>query len=188
MKGNASSGTESGASQFPKSVSVDAPGSSGDLTGKAKEAAQDIARAAASQASEFASSVGSELSAAADEQKQYGADVMQGFAKAARGAADEMEEQSPTVARYVRRAAASVEELSGTVRSRNMNDLVAAATDTARARPLTFFVGAMAAGFAIARFLKSGTDATGTGASARQSQNRTGDLARRGPESTGRLS
>jgi hypothetical protein len=114
--------------------------------------------------------------------------MMQGFAKAARGAADEMEEQSPTVARYVRRAAASVEELSGTVRSRSMNDLVAAATDTARARPLTFFVGAMAAGFAIARFLKSGTDATGTGASARQTQNRTGDLARRGPESTGRLS
>jgi hypothetical protein len=74
MKGDASRGTETSAFQFQKDVSVDAPGSSGDLTTKAKDAAQDIARAAASQASEFASNVGGELSAAADEQKQHGAD------------------------------------------------------------------------------------------------------------------
>jgi hypothetical protein len=79
MKGDASRGTETGAFQFQKDVSVDAPGSPGRARCGGRRAKAARRR------------------------------LMQGFAKAARGAADEMEEQSPTVARYVRRAAASVE-------------------------------------------------------------------------------
>ena len=55
----------------------------------------------------------------------------------------------------LRGAALSVEGLSDTIRSRNVGELVTAASDTARTHPAAFFVGAMAAGFALSRFVKS---------------------------------
>ena len=126
-----------------------------DLLNKTKETARATAKAFASQASHLAADIADELNQTADEQKDRGADAMRGFAKAVHGAANDLDEQSPTVARYIRKAAESVENLSDTVRSRNVNDLVVAAKDTARAHPTAFFVGAVAAGFALSRFFKS---------------------------------
>lgn len=126
-----------------------------DLVDKAKEAARATAKAFSSQAAELVGNIGSELSETADEQKSRGADAMLGFAKAVRGAASDLDEQSPTVARYIRTAAASVEELSDSIRSRKVTDLITTATDTARTHPTAFFIGAVAAGFALSRFLRS---------------------------------
>jgi hypothetical protein len=126
-----------------------------DVLSKTKDTARATAKALASQASELAGNIGSELTQTADEQKGRGADAMRGFAKALHGAADDLDGQSPGVARYARKAAESVESLSDTVRSRSVNDLVVAAKDTARAHPTAFFVGAVAAGFALSRFFKS---------------------------------
>jgi hypothetical protein len=136
--------------------------SAADLVNQTKETARAAAKALSSQASELASNIGSELSHTADEQKGRGADAMRGFARAVHNAADELDGQSPTVARYIRSAADSVEGLSATIRSRSVNDLVAAATDTARAHPAAFFIGAVAAGFALSRFFKSSSTSPDT--------------------------
>jgi hypothetical protein len=80
---------------------------------------------------------------------------MQGFARAISCAAGELEDQSPTVARYVRDAASQVDSLSSNIRGRSVTELMQAATDLARSQPAVFFAGAMAAGFALSRFLKS---------------------------------
>ena len=130
-------------------------GATADLVDKAKETARATAKAISSQATELAGNIGSELTETAEEQKSYGADAMRGFAKAVLGAANELDGQSPTVARYVRSAAESVEGLSDTIRSRSVRDLITTASDTARTHPAAFFIGAVAAGFALSRFFKS---------------------------------
>jgi hypothetical protein len=61
------------------------------------------------------------------------------------------------MAGYVRDAAERVRDLSNTIEERDLRELLRNATDTARANPVTFFAGAVLAGFAISRFLKSST-------------------------------
>jgi len=125
------------------------------LTKDMKEAAKTATRAVKQQASDFAANVGEELSKTAEDQKARGVEAIQGFAHAINTAAAELENQSPLVARYVRDAVEKVEELSGNISSRDVKQLLKATSDLARAQPLLFLGGAVAAGFALARFLKS---------------------------------
>jgi vacuolar-type H+-ATPase subunit E/Vma4 len=120
-----------------------------------EETAKAASRAAQAQASAFAADVGHELNKAGEAQKARGAEAMQGFARAISSAASELENQSPAVARCVRDAAKQVDSLSSNIRGRSVTELMQAATDLARSQPAVFFAGAMAAGFALSRFLKS---------------------------------
>lgn len=125
------------------------------LSSDLQQAVKATTRAAKAQASEFGADVGHELSRAAEEQKMRGVDAMQVFTRAVDTAAAEFEDHSPMVARYVRDAARQVDGLSNNIRGRSVNDLMQAATDLARQQPALFFAGALAAGFALSRFLKS---------------------------------
>jgi len=107
------------------------------------------------QATEIASAVGDELRATAEDQKLRGVEAMQGFVRAINSAAGELESQSPMVARYVRDAAQTMDGLSKNIRGRSATELMQAASDLARSQPAVFFAGAVAAGFALSRFLKS---------------------------------
>ena len=126
-----------------------------EITEVAKEAARATIRAVSAQASELASNVTGELSATAEMEKDRGAAAMRGFAKAIRTAAGELEGQSPEIARHFRGAAGSVESFSDNLHSRSVGELFSAATDMARKQPAAFFAGAVVAGFALSRFLKS---------------------------------
>jgi hypothetical protein len=125
------------------------------LTKDVKEAAKTATRAVKEQASDFAADIGHELSKTAEDQKARGVEAIQGFVHAINTAATELENQSPLVARYVRDAAEKVEGLSGNISSRDVKQLFKATSDLARAQPLLFLGGAVAAGFALSRFLKS---------------------------------
>jgi hypothetical protein len=144
-----------GGGQQRQATESQSPQRPSDLVEKAKETAHATGKALASQASDLAGHIGSELTETAEQQKGRGAEAMRGFARAVQGAANELDGQSPAVARYFRSAADSVESLSDTIRTRSVKDLVATATDTARTNPAAFFVGAVAAGFVLSRFLKS---------------------------------
>ena len=63
---------------------------------------------------------------------------LKGFAHAIETAAGELESQSPGVARHIRKAARSVEGLSNNLRSRNVDELMHAASDLARSQPAVF--------------------------------------------------
>ena len=130
-------------------------GAAASLTADVKDAAQSLRRAATGQATEFASDVGHELKETAEQQKTRGVDALKGFAHAIETAAGELESQSPGVARHIREAAKSVEGLSNNLRNRSVDELMHAASDLARSQPGVFIVGAVAAGFALSRFLKS---------------------------------
>jgi vacuolar-type H+-ATPase subunit E/Vma4 len=138
-----------------RSLGREASSAASSLKSDLEETAKAASRAAQAQATAFAADVGHEIKEAAEEQKARGAEAMQGFARAISSAASEIENQSPAVARYVRDAAKQVDDLSSNIRGRSVTELMQAATDLARSQPAVFFAGAMAAGFALSRFLKS---------------------------------
>lgn len=131
------------------------PASGPDVVDVAKDAARATFDAVSAQASALAGSVAAELAHSGDEQKQRGVETMRGFAGAVKKAADDVGGQSPAVARQLRVAAEKVETLSDSLRQRNVKELLADASDLARRQPAAFFAGSIAAGFALARFLKS---------------------------------
>ena len=120
-----------------------------------KETAQTAADALRQQATQFAQDVGNELSKTGEAQKTRGADAMRQFARAIDSAGKELESQSPTVARTVHETAQQVVNLSDNLSSRSVNELINSAAQLARTQPALFVGGSLAAGFALARFLKS---------------------------------
>ena len=91
----------------------------------------------------------------ASQQKEAGADRLGDVAGAVHGAARSLEAGMPQMASYVHDAAARLEDAAKTLRTRNVEDLMDDINRFARSQPALFFGGAMLAGFALTRFLKS---------------------------------
>ena len=99
-----------------------------DIAQVAKDTAKAAVEAASAQAAEFVSNVGDELVESAEKQKQQGADAIKGFARAIHRAGEEMDSQSPAVARQFHTAAAHVETLSDAIRNKSVPDLLTSAS------------------------------------------------------------
>jgi hypothetical protein len=132
-----------------------------DIAGAATEAITAAARAVASQASEIVGNVAGQLGSSVDEQKGRGADSLVGFAHAIKTAAAELEGQSPVIARKFRGASDQIERFSGRLRDRRVEDLITDYSNLARTQPVAFFAGALIAGFALSRFIKSSASSAG---------------------------
>jgi hypothetical protein len=91
----------------------------------------------------------------AEDQKNLGAQKMEGVARAVHEAADKIEEQIPRTGEYVHQVAHSLEEASAALRGRSLGDMLSAMEDFARRQPLAFFGAAVLTGFVFTRFLKS---------------------------------
>ncbi|WP_407168656.1 hypothetical protein [Bradyrhizobium sp. ORS 111] len=95
---------------------------------------------------------------AADRKKQAGANQIEQMAQAVHSAADELQQQMPKAAEFVHATASRIEEGAGAVRDGSLRDLMGSFNDFGRKEPLAVFGGAVLAGFAISRFLKSSAD------------------------------
>jgi hypothetical protein len=94
-------------------------------------------------------------SVAAD-QKNAAASGIGGIAHALRTASDDLQGQGqPMFAEYSRHIAEGLESMADSLGRRDVDDLVGSVEDFARARPVAFLGGAVVAGFALARFMKS---------------------------------
>jgi len=91
----------------------------------------------------------------ADEQKNTGASRLDDVARAVHGAADELSGEMPEAAGFVHAAAARLEQGAGLLRDKSPRELVAQVHDFGRRDPLALFGGALVAGFALSRLLKS---------------------------------
>jgi len=91
----------------------------------------------------------------AERQKSLGAEQLGGVARAVHSAAREFESEMPGVAQSVHNAAAKLEDASSSLREQSPEDIVGAIGRFARNQPAAFFGGAILAGFALSRFLKS---------------------------------
>lgn len=145
-----------------QSLPASAEAQARDAADQAKQAARDAAQQtkqaaldAAGQAKQAAMQAREAATSIAQQQKDYGADQMEGLARAAHGAAEQLEDQLPMAANYVHDAAAKLERASATLRERSIEELLGSVTQFARAQPAVLFGGAIIAGFALSRFLKS---------------------------------
>ncbi len=137
----------------------------GDTLDTMKEQAKDAAREVGAQAGTASAAaqrqvgrLGEQMRDAAasllDEQKGRMAAAVQGLADMLRRTADTLErENNATAAHYADRAAAQIDRLSETVRSRPFGEMVTGAEAFARRQPALFIGGAVAAGFVIGRLL-----------------------------------
>ena len=99
------------------------------------------------------------------EQQQAAAGSLGDFAGALRKTAEQMQGgQHQSAARFAQTAASGLEQLSGTLRNRDLDGILRDAEGFARRQPVAFFGAAVLAGFLATRFLKS------SGAGAQQAQ------------------
>ena len=99
----------------------------------------------------------------AEQQKKAGAERVDDMAKAVHGAADELGKQMPEAAKLVHAAASRLEQGADALRDKSLRDLMGSFNDMGRREPLTVFGGALVAGFAISRFLKSSSNSSSRG-------------------------
>jgi hypothetical protein len=102
-----------------------------------------------------AASLKQEVRETAERQKDAGAERLEGLAEAVHGAADQLAGQLPQAAGYVHGAASRIESVSAALRDRSIEDLLQNAGRLARSQPAALFGGAVLAGIALSRFLKS---------------------------------
>jgi hypothetical protein len=130
-----------------------------ELVENARDSATDLAEKAAAQAKrDYVEPARKLARKAAEQQKQASADRIGGFARAAHTAADQLENEMPLAAGYVRDAAGGIERMSEAVRNRSVDELLAGVGNFARTQPAAFLGAMVVAGFALSRFLKSTAD------------------------------
>lgn len=135
-------------------LNVDSPRAStaADRTAGDAPSISDRARSDISRAAETAKVQARRI---ASQQKEAGAERLGEVAGAVHGAARSLEAGMPQMATYVHDAAVRLEDAATTLRTRNLDDIMDDIGRFARAQPALFFGGAMLAGFALTRFLKS---------------------------------
>jgi hypothetical protein len=150
------------------------------LSDTAVETARVMAGTVANQAKSLATNVAQEFGASAEVGVGKGADAIDGVARAIRTAANELDQTSPAIAQSVRSAAGQLEAFTNNIRGKSVGDLMNAAKDLARSQPTYFVAGAVIAGIAISRFIKSSkpTPASTAPANSMPPQTQFGDTRR----------
>ncbi len=94
---------------------------------------------------------------AAEEQKRRAAQAIHGVARSLHDAAGSLNSQEQeSTARYANLAADQLERAASLLQGRSVDDLMSDVERFARRQPVVFLGGALAVGFVMARFLKSG--------------------------------
>jgi hypothetical protein len=133
------------------------------LSDGVKKTAATAAKAVSAESARVAANLTAAVTEADEMEKEQGAEALMGLARAVDDTAKEVDEVSPKLGDYVRRAARKVEDLSEQVSQQRVSDVVEAASELARRRPVAVAAGAgavAAAGLALAGVLRSGKRST----------------------------
>jgi hypothetical protein len=152
----------------PSRVERDRSASS-ELGHQARAAAEDAKHEVGETTQKVAQQVKDQVRASATGQKDAAARQMDGFAHALEAASGDLRERGQDfAAQYVHQAAGGLSRASEAVRERDLDDLIGTVEDFARRQPVAFLGFGLAAGFGLARLMKSSADrrrtsVTGTG-------------------------
>lgn len=91
----------------------------------------------------------------ASQQKDAGAEQLQTAGRAIHGAARELESSMPQIAGYAHDVGQRLENLASDIRSGSIDELMSKLGSLSKDQPALVFGGAILAGFALSRFLKS---------------------------------
>ena len=145
-----------GAQRASSDASGSAPEALRSTAEQVTERIKDKAGEFKQQAKETAHEMRDPARSAVDQQKHAAVGQVEGIAHALRTASDELRDQGqPMVAEYSRYAAEGLESMAQSLDRREVGEFVENIEQFARERPVAFIGGAMVAGFALARFMKS---------------------------------
>jgi len=144
-----------------RATADEARAAAGETAQNLKEQATEAAQAVRAEGEEVLQAARSKAEEAIEQQKAAGAEQGHNLAGAVRRIADDLEDTSPEIARHVRSAAESVDNVASALRERSVGDLVGQMNQFAQRQPVAFFGAAMAAGFALTRFARSSAAASG---------------------------
>ncbi|MFC7054162.1 hypothetical protein ACFQI3_15825 [Hansschlegelia quercus] len=111
------------------------------------------------QARQFADEVKQGAQTFAEDGKAKGAERLKGVADTVDRVADQVAEESPMMAEWVRKAANELEGVSRSLKDKSIGDLLTMGKDFARREPAAFLAASAVAGFALSRLLKSTSSA-----------------------------
>jgi hypothetical protein len=114
-----------------------------------------LAESAKAKLGEIGAPVKDKAMEVASQQKDAGAEQLQTAGRAIHGAARELESSMPQIAGYVHDVGKQLENLASDIRSGSIDELMSKLSALSKDEPALVFGGAMLAGFALSRFLKS---------------------------------
>lgn len=114
-------------------------------------------------ARQFADDVRKSAEAHAEKGKSEGADRLSDVAHIVDRVADDVADQSPQMADWIRSAAREVDGVSRNLKDKSVGDLLAMGRDFARREPAAFVAASAIAGFALSRLLKSSAASASVG-------------------------
>jgi hypothetical protein len=127
-------------------------GQAGELGQQARAVVDDVKR----EARDAAEHAKHAARATAASQKDAAADRMGGYAHALNSASDDLRDRGQDLAaNYVHQAAGGLEHAANVIRERDVDQLLGTVEDFARRQPVAFLGAAVAAGFGLARLMKS---------------------------------
>jgi len=127
----------------------------GEVVDQVVNITKNLGSVVGKEARAMAGRVTEQLSETAEASVDRGADALGSFVRAMQAAGREIEPESPGLARTLDDVATNVDNFAETIRGRSLSDLVSSASDLAKRNPTIFLAGAIAAGFAVSRFMKS---------------------------------
>jgi len=131
---------------------------------QAKDQAQEVLQTAKQRGGELVDQTRSQLQSQLNTQKHTAADSIRTVAQAIRQTGDQLRgQEQAVVADYAGRLAEVVEDVSGYLRERSVEDLAGDVERFARRSPAVFLGTAFGLGFLAARFLKSSGSQAGDG-------------------------
>ena len=139
----------------PASLLHAAGNAASDAAARLSDAAQSAGRHAKDAASGLAGEANQQFKGLLNDQLAAGAGMAQHVAEAVRVAADKLRPNAPRMAGFVGTAADTIEDFSGSVRGRSVEDLLQTASDFTRRQPAAAFGAAALAGFFLFRILKA---------------------------------
>ena len=126
---------------------------------KLKAEAQELREKASAKASELKGQAAEKARSYAEEGKARASAGLESVAKMIGDSASQIDEKlGATYGDYARRAADAVSGFSGSLRDKQVDDLISEARDLVRRSPALAIGAAAAAGFVIARIIKAGSE------------------------------
>jgi len=127
----------------------------GDAAEEVKKSADDMMAAAKETVQELAEPLKDKALEVAKEQKDVGADHLRMLARAMESASQAVQSDVPQLANYIKNLSGKIDKVSSDIREQELDQLGQTASDFAKRNPALVFGGAMLAGIALTRFLKS---------------------------------
>lgn len=112
----------------------------------------------------------------ASQQKDAGADQLQTAGRAVHGAARELEDAMPQIAGYVHDVGQQLEKFASDIRNGSIDELMSKLGALSKDQPALVFGGALLAGLALTRFLKSSASSGQSSSSTNMAGMQTGSM------------